>query len=162
MCEHEAVPTVEEGLKAVRFTGAFEGAKFAKNLFLHDKKKKNRLWLVIAAHDTQVDMKQLAKQENVGSGNLRGGDAEKLEGILGVKAGSVNLFSIVNDVNKEVKLVIDKRLWDDFEYVGFHPMVNTATVAISRDDMHKVVQEQTTNTCKHLQCTPYTVHYVKA
>ena len=57
-----------------------------------------------------------------------------------MKAGSVNLFSIVNDVDKQVNLVIDQRLWNDFDYVGFHPMVNTATVAISREDMHKVVE----------------------
>ena len=140
MCTHEAVPTVEEGLKAIEFTGAFEGAKFAKNLFLHDKKKKNRLWLVVAAHDTAVDMKQLTKSLGVGSGNLRQGDAEKLEGILGVQGGSVNLFSIVNDVDNAVTLVVDQRLWNDFDYVGFHPMVNTATVAISREDMQKVVE----------------------
>ena len=69
------------------------------------------------------------------------GDNEKLMfELLGAKKGGLSLFSIVNDVNKEVKLVIDKRLWNDFDYVGFHPMVNTATVAISRDDMHKVVE----------------------
>ena len=71
---------------------------------------------------------------------MRQGDADKLEGILGVKAGSVNLFSIVNDVDKQVTLVVDQRLWNDFDYVGFHPMVNTATVAISREDMQKVVE----------------------
>ena len=84
MCKHEAVPTIEAGLKVVKFSGAFEDAMFAKNLFLHDKKKKNRLWLVVAAHDTAVDMKQLTKSLGVGSGNLRQGDAEKLEWILGV------------------------------------------------------------------------------
>ena len=52
MCKHEAVPTIEAGLKVVKFSGAFEDAMFAKNLFLHDKKKKERRWLVIAAHDT--------------------------------------------------------------------------------------------------------------
>ena len=71
---------------------------------------------------------------------MRQGDADKLEGILGVKAGSVNLFSIVNDVDKQVNLVIDQRLWNDFDYVGFHPMVNTSTTAISRDDMKKVIE----------------------
>ena len=76
----------------------------------------------------------------VKSGNLRQGDQAKLESILGVKAGSVNLFSIVNDVNKEVKLIVDKRLWDDVDYVGFHPMVNTATTSISRADMKKIVE----------------------
>ena len=60
--------------------------------------------------------------------------------MLGAKKGGVALFSIVNDVNKEVTLIVDKRLWDDFDYVGFHPMVNTSTTAISRDDMKKIVE----------------------
>ena len=58
------------------------------------------MWLVIAAHDTAIDMKKLTKDVGLKSGNLRQGDPAKLESILGVKAGSVNLFSIVNDVNK--------------------------------------------------------------
>ena len=54
--------------------------------------------------------------------------------------GGVTLFSIVNDVNKTVSLIVDKRLWNDFDYVGFHPMVNTATTAISRADLKKVIE----------------------
>ena len=57
--EHEAVSTIPEMLEGVKFTGAFEKTKFAKNLFLYDKKKKERMWLVITAHDTQIDMKDL-------------------------------------------------------------------------------------------------------
>ena len=71
---------------------------------------------------------------------MRGGSEELMYELLGARKGGVNLFSIVNDVDKQVNLVIDQRLWNDFDYVGFHPMVNTATVAISREDMHKVVE----------------------
>ena len=96
--------------------------------------------MVIAAHDANTDTKKLCKDVGLKSGNLRQGDPEKLESILGVKGGSVCLFSIVNDVNKQVKLIIDKRLWEDCEFVGFHPMVNTSTTSISRADMKKVVE----------------------
>ena len=113
---------------------------FCKNLFLHDKKKKNKLWLIVAAHDTAIDLKKVTKDLGVGSGNLRQGDQDKLESLLGVKAGSVNLFSIVNDTDKAVSLIVDKRLWDDVEFVGFHPMVNTSTTSISRADMKKVIE----------------------
>ena len=77
--KHIAVATIKEGLEHVKFTGALEDTMFCKNLFLHDKKKKNKLWLVVAAHDTAIDMKQLSKSLGVGSGNLRGADASKLE-----------------------------------------------------------------------------------
>lgn len=65
------------------------------------------MWLVIAAHDTNIDMKALTKHLMVGSGNLRGGDNDAMEKILGVKGGSVNLFCIVNDKEKKVSLIID-------------------------------------------------------
>ena len=32
------------------------------------------MWLVVAAHDTKIDMKALEKHFKTGSGNLRGGD----------------------------------------------------------------------------------------
>lgn len=41
---------------------------------------------------------------------------------LGVKKGAVTLFSIINDKENKVVLAIDKRLLEEFEYVGFHPM----------------------------------------
>ena len=69
--EHISVATIKEGLEHVKFTGAFVDTMFCKNLFFHDKKKKNKLWLVVAAHDTAIDMKQLSKSLGVGSGNLR-------------------------------------------------------------------------------------------
>lgn len=50
---HDLVKTIPEMLEKVHFTGDVEHAKFAKNLFLYDKKKKERMWLVICAHDTQ-------------------------------------------------------------------------------------------------------------
>ena len=127
-------------MEAVPKEGVFKDTILCKNLFYHNKAKKTEMWLVIAAHDANTDTKKLCKDVGLKSGNLRQGDPEKLESILGVKAGSVCLFSIVNDVNKQVKLIIDKRLWEESEFVGFHPMVNTSTTSISRADMQKVVE----------------------
>jgi hypothetical protein len=45
---------------------------------LNDKKNKDLLWLVCAAADTQIDMKELNKCLKVGSANLRAADAELL------------------------------------------------------------------------------------
>ena len=71
---------------------------------------------------------------------MRATPEDVMESVLGCKKGGVTLFSIVNDVNKAVSVIVDKRLWDDFDYVGFHPMVNTATTAISREDLKKVIE----------------------
>lgn len=131
--------TIPEMLEKVKFEGDHSKALFAKNLFLQDKKKKDTAYLVIAAHDTAIDMKGLTKHLKAGSGNLRGGDVEVMEAMLGAKKGSLNLFSIINDTAKKVHLIVDQRLIDS-ELIAFHPMQNDATSAISNADMKKVIE----------------------
>lgn len=94
-------------LEKVKFEGDFAKAVFAKNLFLHNKKKKELVYLVIAAHDTNIDMKALTTHLKAGSGNLRAGDQEVMESLLGATKGAVNLFAILNDTAKKVHLIMD-------------------------------------------------------
>jgi len=136
---HEVVMTIPEMLEKVKFEGEHAKAVFAKNLFLQDKKKKETAFLVIAAHDTNIDMKGLTKHLKAGSGNLRGGDVEVMEAMLGAKKGALNLFSIINDTAKKVHLIIDQRLIES-EMIAFHPMQNDATSAISNADMKKIIE----------------------
>lgn len=131
--------TIPAMLETVKFEGVYANTKFAKNLFLYDKKKKERLWLVICAHDTAFTMKALEKSFGVKNGDLRGADPEILESTLGVKGGSVNLFSIINDNENKVKLVIDHTLLNNYDYVGFHPMQNDFTTAIRRESVQKII-----------------------
>jgi len=84
-------------------------------------------------------MKGLTKHLKAGSGNLRGGDVEVMEAMLGAKKGSLNLFSILNDTAKKVHLIMDQRLMNDFELIAYHPMQNDATTAISNADMKKII-----------------------
>lgn len=95
---------------------------FAKNLFLANKKKKEQIYLVVAAHDTQIDMKGLTTHLKAGSGNLRAGDQDVMESLLGVKKGAVNLLSLLNDTGSKVTLILDSRLAEGPAYVAFHPM----------------------------------------
>ena len=121
------------------FTGDYEGTCLVKNLYLYDKKKKERAWLVCAASDTNIDMKALTKNLGVGSGNLRGGSEESMWERLGAKKGALSLFAIINDKDKkEIELILDKRITEEFKHVGFHPMDNTATTAITKESMMKI------------------------
>lgn len=85
-------------------------------------------------------MKGLTNHLKAGSGNLRAGDQDVMEQLLGATKGAVNLFSILNDTAKKVQLIVDQRLMDDFEMIAFHPMQNDATTAISNADMKKIIQ----------------------
>lgn len=135
MITHEAVPTVASMLENVIFE---EETCMAKNLFLKDKKKKLN-YLVVAQHDTKVDMKILARHLGTGGSNLRNGETDQMQEMLGVLPGSVNLFSIINDTDGKVGLIMDKKV-HEASFVAVHPMTNTATCQISNDLMKFVIE----------------------
>jgi Ala-tRNA(Pro) deacylase len=108
-----------------------------KNLFLKDKK--GRLFLVSARSDARIDLKRL--HERIGaSGRLSFGSAELLLEKLGVTPGSVTAFAVVNDRAGEVTMVLDAGLMTG-EEVNFHPLVNTATLRLERDDLVAFLRE---------------------
>jgi Ala-tRNA(Pro) deacylase len=125
--DHVAVFTVAES-KELR--GKVPG-HHTKNLFLKDKKGK--LFLVSALESTRIDLKRL--HETLGaSGRLSFGSAELLMETLGVTPGSVTAFAVINDRGGRVTMVLDAALMTG-ERMNFHPLVNTATLGIERDDM---------------------------
>lgn len=142
---HKEVVNIPAMLEEVKFVDLSEDEKlsetiFAKNLFLYNKTKKDQMWLVIAAHNTIFDMKDLCKHFGLKSGNLRGGSKELMEGILGTKSGVVNVFALLNDSDNKIQLIMDSRLMsNEFKHVGFHPMDNSATTAIRQDQLQKVI-----------------------
>jgi Ala-tRNA(Pro) deacylase len=124
--EHEAVFRVGEGEE---IKAALPGAH-TKNLFLKDAK--DQLWLISALGETRIDLKSLPR--TIGSARLSFGREEILYEALAVRPGSVTLFALINDPGHRVQVVLDKALLDH-ETVNFHPLVNTATTAISRAGM---------------------------
>ena len=106
-----------------------------KNLFLKDAK--DQLWLISALGETAIDLKRLP--EVIGSARLSFGREELLYEALGVRPGSVTLFALINDPDHQVRVVLDKALLDHAT-VNFHPLVNTATTAISREGMMAFLQ----------------------
>lgn len=123
--EHEAVFTVAESAHLER---NLPGGH-TKNLFLKDAK--GRLFLVVAESHTPVDLKSLHKR--IGAARLSFGKPELLMEVLGVPAGSVTALALINDDQKRVSVVVDERLMG-YERINCHPLVNTATTSIARDD----------------------------
>lgn len=120
--DHPAVFRVEEGqdLKA-----SMPGAH-TKNLFLKDRKQ--RLWLISARQDTVIDLKQAPAL--IGSDRLSFGNEALMWETLGVRPGSVTALGLINDPEHRVTFVLDRHLWDA-DIVNFHPLVNTATTALT-------------------------------
>ena len=124
--EHEAVFTVAESERLER---DLPGGH-TKNLFLKDAK--GRLFLVVAQSHTPVDLKTLHKL--IGSARLSFGKPELLMEVLGVPAGSVTALALINDDQKRMSVVVDRRLME-YERINCHPLVNTATTSLARDDL---------------------------
>lgn len=123
---HPHVFTVEESrdLKAAMPGG------HTKNLFLKDKK--GALFLLCAIADTVIDLNAVSKA--IGAGRFSFGSAELLLRHLGVTPGSVTLFGLINDPERQVRLLLDEALFAH-DPVNFHPLRNDATTAISPADM---------------------------
>ena len=124
--EHEAVFTVAESSRLER---ELPGGH-TKNLFLKDKK--DRLFLVVALGHAHIDLKTLNK--TLGSDRLSFGRPELLMEVLGVPAGSVTPFALINDETRRVTVILDADMMRH-ERLNYHPLENTATTNIAREDL---------------------------
>jgi len=104
-----------------------------KNLFLRDQKGRRHFLLIVPA-DKQVAIKAL--HEALGSSRLSFGSAQRLKKYLGIDPGSVSLFALIHDRDHEVELIIDESLWKQ-EVFGFHPLVNTSTLVVTRENVKR-------------------------
>lgn len=102
-----------------------------KNLFLRDNEGK-RHFLVITAHDKQLDLKAIAKYQ--GLSRLGFASDERLERYLKVKPGCVSMLSLFNDKQNNVSLWIDQEVWFN-ELFNCHPFENTATWVLEKADL---------------------------
>ena len=129
--EHPAVFTVAESDALERDLPGCH----TKNLFLKDAKGK--LFLLVAQAHTAIDLKLLHKL--IGSARLSFGSAALLHEVLGVAPGSVTAFAVMNDRQGRVSVVIDAALMA-FATINCHPLINTATTAINRDDLMRFIR----------------------
>ena len=125
---HEATFTVEESDKLK----ADIPGTHCRNLYLRDKKKKN--FLVVAANETAIDLKAL--QQKIECGRLSFGSADRLWAFLGIRPGSVCPFTVVNDQDHDVQVLLDADMMEA-DIVNYHPLDNTMTVGLTPSDLLK-------------------------
>ena len=129
--EHDPIFTVEEG---VHLKESIPGTH-CRNLFLRDKKK--RMFLVVAANETQIDLKKLS--DLLGAARFSFGSADRLWDHLGITQGSVNPFCIINDTDQQVRIILDQHMMEQ-PLVNYHPMDNAMTVGLSPDDLLRYIR----------------------
>jgi Ala-tRNA(Pro) deacylase len=130
--KHPPLFTVEQS-QALR--GQIPGGH-SKNLFLRDKKY--QLYLVVTLEDADIDLKGLHRRLGA-SGRFSFGTSDLLREVLGVEPGAVTPFGAINDHEGRVTVVLDASMMEH-ETLNFHPLVNTMTTSIKRDDLVKFLQ----------------------
>jgi Ala-tRNA(Pro) deacylase len=124
---HAPLFTVEQS-RALR--GVIPGGH-TKNLFLKDKK--DALYLVVALEDAAIDLKSLHRRLGA-SGRFSFGSADALRDALGVEPGAVTPFAVMNDAAARVTVVLDAAMMSQ-ETLNYHPLDNSMTTSIARDDL---------------------------
>ncbi len=114
--------------------GLIPGAH-TKNLFLRDKR--GALFLVTALEDAAVDLKMLHKR--LDAGRFSFGSADLLRETWGVEPGAVTPFGAINDTAARVTVVLDAAMMRETT-VNCHPLVNTMTTSIARDDLVRFLE----------------------
>ncbi len=125
--KHPPLFTVEQS-RALR--GQIPGGH-TKNLFLRDKKYE--LYLVVAEEDADIELKGLHRRLGA-HGRFSFGAPNLLREVLGVEPGAVTPFGAINDTEGRVSVVLDAALMAH-ETINFHPLVNTMTTSLKRDDL---------------------------
>ena len=131
--EHVPLRTVEDSKKVEGiFISTENGGGHVKNLYLRDKKKRNIL--LVAEQDQAIDLKKLSK--NLNFSNLSFGSPERLMENLGVRPGAVTPLSMINGVNNNVSLFMDKALRNK-TVIYIHPLVNDRTIEMTIENLEK-------------------------
>ena len=129
---HPPLFTVEQS-QALR--GKIAGGH-TKNLFLRDKKQS--LYLVVAEESAEIDLKGLHRVLGA-SGRFSFGSSDLMLEVLGVTPGAVTPFGVINDVQGRVTVVLDAGLMEH-AIINAHPLVNTMTTSLSREDLVKFLE----------------------
>jgi Ala-tRNA(Pro) deacylase len=130
--KHPPLFTVEQS-RALR--GQIPGGH-TKNLFLRDKK--HALFLVVAEEEADIELKGLHRMLGA-NGRFSFGSSDLLREVWGVEPGAVTPFGAINDTAGRVTVVLDKAMLAHAT-LNFHPLVNTMTTSIARDDLVRFLE----------------------
>ena len=131
--EHPPALTTEE---ADKYIEGKVGCR-TKTLFLRNRNKK-RCILLIMDEVKRLDMKKCA--EILEEKEFKFASAELLAEKLGLAAGVVSPFGLLNNTARDVTVYFDKAMLDEYRILTFHPNENTATVFIDSGDLQRFIK----------------------
>ena len=136
--DHEAAMTMEVCAEIDRVLDA----TICKNLFLTNRQGTD-FYLLLMPGDKPFKTKDLSAQ--LGTARLSFGSPEKMEELLHTSPGSASVLGLMHDKDHAVRLVIDREVLAG-EYVGCHPLVNTASLRLATSDLLEKILPATAHT----------------
>lgn len=134
MVDHPAAKTTAE---ADAYIAGKIGVR-TKSMFLKDKKK--NFYLVIMDDAKRMDFKEF--QELTGTRRISMAHDSDIEDQLGLEAGIVSPFGIMNNTAHNIQIYFDQDMLDENIPLTFHPNINTHTIFLSAADLMKFIKAQ--------------------
>jgi Ala-tRNA(Pro) deacylase len=111
------------------------GCKICKNLFLTNRQQTD-FYLLIMPGEKPFKTKLLSRQ--IGSARLSFAEPEHMERYLDITPGSVSVLGLMNDKEKQVRLLVDRDLLRE-ENFGCHPCINTSSLRFRTSDLFEKI-----------------------
>ena len=108
------------------------GTEICKNLFLCNAQKTD-FYLLMMPGSKKFKTAVLSKQ--IGSSRLSFAGPEHMAQFLDITPGSVSVLGLMNDKDNRVRLLIDRDVVTQQEYVGCHPCINTSSLRLCVKDI---------------------------
>lgn len=134
MVDHPAAKTTAE---ADAYIAGKIGVR-TKSMFLKDKKK--NFYMVIMDDAKRMDFKGF--QELTGTKRISMAHDSDIEDQLGLEAGIVSPFGIMNNTAHNIQIYFDQDMLDENIPLTFHPNINTHTIFLSAADLMKFIKAQ--------------------
>lgn len=130
--DHEEANTIEACKEIDEVLG--EETSICKNLFLCNSQK-TKFYLLMLPGSKVFKTKDLSKQ--IGSSRLSFANQEFMEKFLDITPGSVSVMGLMNDIENQVQLLIDKEVVEA-EFFACHPCINTSSIKLRCKDILQV------------------------
>ena len=109
------------------------GCPICKNLLLTNRQQTD-FYLLLMEGDKVFKTKYLSKA--LGCSRLSFATDEHMEQLVDITPGSLSVLGLMNDPERRVRLVVDRPVLEQPE-IGFHPCLNTSTLAVSMTDFRE-------------------------
>lgn len=146
--DHEVTATMDECEEIDKILDA----PTCKNLFLCNRQC-TAFYILLIPADKVFKTKDISAQ--IGSSRLSFGSGEYMERFLDITPGSLSVLGLMNDLDKDVTLLIDKDVMTG-EYIGMHPCINTTTLRVRTSDLRDKIIPALKHTPTYVSLPTYT------